>query len=360
MRENVAGASGAIGRRLVRRLIDAGHEVIGTTAHRRAPTLRTLGATPVELDLLDARAGARPWSRSIGSRSSTGDALRTRSSSRHRQGDGQTSGLRTRAWSRSCRAGEAGCVDSSRRRRVCRYARAGRRQRATDDPLDPRRRRSPAWRRRDGSISTAVAASTVGALRRRDGTCRRRHVELVRDAAPDRRDRRAPVGSSWTTQLAELCSRDQDGTATDVVDEDRLRRERACRARQPSGEAARTSRRLSTAMFVARPDARAPRPAGRGASNVKASSARRTPRVRTRRTVATCGRLHADRRVRRPSPVTSAPPSASRDASCPPRQDVVDVAPACPVAPSTANFVGRLPRASSRRRRTDATRCRET
>jgi nucleoside-diphosphate-sugar epimerase len=57
MRVFVAGASGAIGTRLVPQLIDAGHEVIGT--HRSpggAERLRALGAEPVALDLLDARA----------------------------------------------------------------------------------------------------------------------------------------------------------------------------------------------------------------------------------------------------------------------------------------------------------------
>jgi nucleoside-diphosphate-sugar epimerase len=57
MRVFVAGASGAIGSRLVPQLIDRGHEVIGTF---RSPGndehLRALGAKPVELDLLDARA----------------------------------------------------------------------------------------------------------------------------------------------------------------------------------------------------------------------------------------------------------------------------------------------------------------
>jgi nucleoside-diphosphate-sugar epimerase len=57
MRVFVAGASGALGSRLVPQLIDAGHEVIGT---HYSPTsgglLRTLGAAPVQLDLLDARA----------------------------------------------------------------------------------------------------------------------------------------------------------------------------------------------------------------------------------------------------------------------------------------------------------------
>src|SRR5260370_40719844 len=57
MRVFVAGASGALGRRLVPQLIDAGHEVIGThNSPARAQLLRTLGAEPVRLDLLDARA----------------------------------------------------------------------------------------------------------------------------------------------------------------------------------------------------------------------------------------------------------------------------------------------------------------
>jgi 2-alkyl-3-oxoalkanoate reductase len=57
MRVFVAGASGALGSRLVPQLIDAGHEVIGThNSPASAELLRTLGAKPVVLDLLDARA----------------------------------------------------------------------------------------------------------------------------------------------------------------------------------------------------------------------------------------------------------------------------------------------------------------
>jgi nucleoside-diphosphate-sugar epimerase len=57
MRVFVAGASGALGSRLVPQLIDAGHEVIGThKSPSSAELLRTLGAKPVRLDLLDARA----------------------------------------------------------------------------------------------------------------------------------------------------------------------------------------------------------------------------------------------------------------------------------------------------------------
>src|ERR687892_59906 len=57
MRIFVAGASGALGSRLVPQLIDAGHDVIGT--HRSPGStelLRTLGAKPVLVDLLDASA----------------------------------------------------------------------------------------------------------------------------------------------------------------------------------------------------------------------------------------------------------------------------------------------------------------
>src|SRR5919198_5862245 len=57
MRVFVAGASGALGSRLVPQLIDAGHDVIGThNSPASAELLRTLGAKPVKLDLLDARA----------------------------------------------------------------------------------------------------------------------------------------------------------------------------------------------------------------------------------------------------------------------------------------------------------------
>jgi nucleoside-diphosphate-sugar epimerase len=57
MRVFVAGASGAIGARLVPQLIDRGHKVTGThVSPAGADRLRALGAEPVALDLLDARA----------------------------------------------------------------------------------------------------------------------------------------------------------------------------------------------------------------------------------------------------------------------------------------------------------------
>src|SRR4029453_10553123 len=57
MRVFVAGASGALGSRLVPQLIDAGHEVIGTHhSPTSAEVLRTLGARPGRVDLIDPRA----------------------------------------------------------------------------------------------------------------------------------------------------------------------------------------------------------------------------------------------------------------------------------------------------------------
>src|ERR671924_690444 len=57
MRVFVAGASGAIGTRLVPQLIDRGHEVIGTSrSPANADRVRALGAQAIALDLLDARA----------------------------------------------------------------------------------------------------------------------------------------------------------------------------------------------------------------------------------------------------------------------------------------------------------------
>ncbi|HVO54891.1 MAG TPA: NAD-dependent epimerase/dehydratase family protein [Solirubrobacterales bacterium] len=57
MRIFLAGASGAIGLRLVPLLLGAGHEVAGTTrSPRKAATLRELGAEPLVVDVYDADA----------------------------------------------------------------------------------------------------------------------------------------------------------------------------------------------------------------------------------------------------------------------------------------------------------------
>jgi 2-alkyl-3-oxoalkanoate reductase len=60
MRVFVAGASGAIGSRLVPQLVGRGHAVIGTSrSPGKAEQLRALGAEPVALDLLDRPAVRR-------------------------------------------------------------------------------------------------------------------------------------------------------------------------------------------------------------------------------------------------------------------------------------------------------------
>jgi 2-alkyl-3-oxoalkanoate reductase len=57
MRVFVTGASGAIGTRLVPRLVESGHEVTGTTRSReKVERLRGMGAEAVVLDVLDAAA----------------------------------------------------------------------------------------------------------------------------------------------------------------------------------------------------------------------------------------------------------------------------------------------------------------
>jgi nucleoside-diphosphate-sugar epimerase len=60
MRVFLAGATGAIGRRLVPQLVDSGHEVVGTTrTPEKVDGLRLAGATPVVLDGKDGEAVRR-------------------------------------------------------------------------------------------------------------------------------------------------------------------------------------------------------------------------------------------------------------------------------------------------------------
>ena len=60
MKVFVAGATGALGTRLVPQLVDRGHEVIGTSrSAAKAEQTRALGAEPVALDLLDRAAVRR-------------------------------------------------------------------------------------------------------------------------------------------------------------------------------------------------------------------------------------------------------------------------------------------------------------
>src|SRR4051812_10473909 len=60
MRVFVAGASGAIGTRLVPQLVDRGHQVVGSfRSPGNAEHVRALGAEPIALDLLDPGAVRR-------------------------------------------------------------------------------------------------------------------------------------------------------------------------------------------------------------------------------------------------------------------------------------------------------------
>ena len=60
MRAFVAGATGALGRTLVRQMVADGHEVVGLArSDRNEATLRGLGARPVRADIFDADSLAR-------------------------------------------------------------------------------------------------------------------------------------------------------------------------------------------------------------------------------------------------------------------------------------------------------------
>lgn len=142
MRVFVAGASGALGSRLVPRLIEAGHEVVGT--HQRpasAALLQELGATPVRLDLLDAAAvreavvESKPdsivhqataladstWSRNFDKTFAKTNALRTKG----------TEALLSAAWEVGTSRFVAQSFASYRN------ARDGAMVKTEDDPLDP-------------------------------------------------------------------------------------------------------------------------------------------------------------------------------------------------------------------------------
>jgi nucleoside-diphosphate-sugar epimerase len=142
MRVFVAGASGAIGARLVSQLIDRGHEVTGTfRSPAKAELLRAAGAAPVALDLLDAAAvraavlDAAPDAIIHEATALAGGGF-TRKLDR---GFAQTNRLRTAGTDALlAAAGQAGV-----RRLVAqsfapyRYARAGGMVKTEEDPLDP-------------------------------------------------------------------------------------------------------------------------------------------------------------------------------------------------------------------------------
>ena len=142
MKVFLVGASGAIGTRLVPQLIEAGHEVVGTHhSPGNGELLRTLGATPMKLDLLDGRAvreavvdiepeaivhqatalANMKWSRSFDKVFAGTNALRTRG----------TDALLAAAWEVGTRRVVAQSFASYR------YVREGGPVKTEGDPLDP-------------------------------------------------------------------------------------------------------------------------------------------------------------------------------------------------------------------------------
>ena len=164
MRVLVIGASGAIGARLVPRLREHGHEVIGTArSPDKAGQLRALGAEPVALDLLDARAArqvvldARPEA-IIHQATALADAGFSRNFDR--------------TFAQTIRRHEAGVRGSSRGFAPFRYAREGGPVKTEDDPLDPAppktaRQASAAMRHLDEAVTGAGDRAALRRLLRR-------------------------------------------------------------------------------------------------------------------------------------------------------------------------------------------------
>jgi nucleoside-diphosphate-sugar epimerase len=142
MRVFVAGASGALGSRLVPQLIAAGHEVTGT--HRspgNAERVRRLGAEPVHLDLLnpdavlDAVLAAQPDAIIHQATALAGNLdFKNFDRSFH-----ETSLLRTKGTDSLLAAAKAAGVKRfvAQSYASARYARTGGMVKTEDDPLDP-------------------------------------------------------------------------------------------------------------------------------------------------------------------------------------------------------------------------------
>ncbi len=142
MRVFVAGATGAIGRQLVPRLVEAGHEVHGMTrSESKQATLRELGAVPVVADALDpgqvAEAVARARPDVIVHQLTAIGTVDTR----HMERDfAQTNRLRTEGTNHLLSAGQAIGVRRFVAQGVCgfgAYARTGGPVKSEEDPLDP-------------------------------------------------------------------------------------------------------------------------------------------------------------------------------------------------------------------------------
>jgi 2-alkyl-3-oxoalkanoate reductase len=174
MRVFVAGASGAIGIRLVPQLIDRGHEVIGTyRSPGNAERVRALGAEAVALDLLDPLAVRKAVLESEPDAiAHQATALGDVRFSRHLDRSfAQTNRLR--------REGTDALLAAAREAGVprfvaqsfagMRYARVGRLVKTEDDPLDP----TPVEAMRDTSAAMSYldeAVTGAGGIALRYGT----------------------------------------------------------------------------------------------------------------------------------------------------------------------------------------------
>jgi nucleoside-diphosphate-sugar epimerase len=169
MRIFVAGASGAIGTRLVAQLVDRGHEVVGTYASPgNAERVRALGATPVALDLLDARAVRKAvLEAEPDAIAHEATALANMRFSRNfDRGFAQTNRLRTEGTDALLAAAREAEVTRfvAQSYASARYERVGGRVKTEDDPLDPEplpstRQSHAAMRHLDEAVTNAGGIS---------------------------------------------------------------------------------------------------------------------------------------------------------------------------------------------------------
>lgn len=142
MKVFVAGASGAIGKRLVAQLVSKGHEVVGSfKSPDSAERVRLLGAEPVMLDLLDAAAVRKTVLRAkpdaiVHEATALGGGIDFKHMD---QSFAQTNRLRTQGTDALLAAAEEARVKRfvAQSYASYRYAREGGWIKTEDDPLDP-------------------------------------------------------------------------------------------------------------------------------------------------------------------------------------------------------------------------------
>jgi nucleoside-diphosphate-sugar epimerase len=142
MKVFVAGASGAIGKQLLPRLVQSGHQVVGMTrSAEKAELVRGLGAEPVVADALDADQVARAVTEAapeaiVHELTALTGALRMGKPDRN---FATTNRLRSAGTDHLLAAGEAAGVKRFLAQSFCGwpYARTGGPVKSEEDPLDP-------------------------------------------------------------------------------------------------------------------------------------------------------------------------------------------------------------------------------